>query len=205
MGVEEVHPGEEPLVGPEPVEPFSGRFDDCCGRSIRDAPAGGPAGPTPDLIVISLEALVQAVGAAKDGRTDEGCSPEALAAEYLGHGLEVCLESVDAVVSHPVLRRVEARQDRSMRGQGDGGDGIGAIEDDAARRQTGQGRSLYVDGTVRLQPVGSKGVDRDQEQGQLARLQIGSRTGALRLRLSAAAGAKVESCQGHEGHQLAPP
>ena len=160
VGILVVNPEEEARL-PWPLQPG-------------DRPPGGELrnsldveGPIPHrgghLVVVDLESPVQSDPAFQDDVAQEGGSLVAGVSEDLSQR-DLVGETGEAVPrSDRVLARVERGHDGGVGGSGHAAGGDGAFEKDAARRQFVDVRAHLRLESVAAQVVGTKGVDRDQD------------------------------------------
>ncbi len=166
VGVEEVHPEEEgaarPLLRPA-LEPAH--------RPRRRLRTGARADEEelrlvlrPQVVVIAVEALAQVVAAVEDQRRDDRLGAVAGPLQALGQGDRVVAQGKGAVVAHPVGRRIEAGQDRRVRGEGDGRGAhrIGAAHP-LGRQAVDRRRPRELE-AVATEAVGAGGVEGDEEE-----------------------------------------
>ena len=157
MRVEEVHPQEERLRL-LPLRPFLEPRD----RAIR-----GPrrrAIPEheerrlvlrPEIVVIDLEALVQAIAPGEHRCRHERRRPVTCRRQPLGEGDRLGTEGVVPVVPNAVRRRVESRHDRAVGRERDRRGGRGIRAADALARQPVDRRGVGELEAVAADPVGT--------------------------------------------------
>ena len=160
--VEEVHPEEERLPGLlSLLEPRQ--------RAVRGARRRPLADHEhlrlvlrPEVVVVDLEALIEAVAAREHGGRDEGARAPARRVQALRERRRLGAERVVAVVAHAVCRWIEPGHDRGVRRQRDRGRRRGVGAADPLARQPVDRRRMGQAVAVAAEPVGPQRVDGDQ-------------------------------------------
>ena len=160
-------------------------------------PVGGPLDvgraarvlPPRQLVVVGVEAPVEAEATLEGEAGDEAGGAVAGLAEVLGHAAHALGQDIGPVVAHAVAERGVTGQDRGVRGRRERGVGDGDREQSAPRRQAvevrGDGRLV----AVASEAIRAKRVDRHQQD-------VGRRGGPGRL--PGAAGGHGEGEDGRE-------
>jgi hypothetical protein len=160
MGIVEVHPDEERRVRGR-RQPAEGRVDHV---------ARGTLGPRPrdravlEVLAEGVEALPEAEGGGDGVGAHEGRGAVPAALEERGQGLMFRVEREDDVVADPVHGRVEAGEDRGMRGSGHRHRALRLLEAHAAGGERVQARRPGRGVAVRAHVVRAEGVDGDEEE-----------------------------------------
>ncbi len=172
--VEEVDPEKEPpraSLGRPVVQPGGGATGGLGGRPVADHEELRLVLGV-EVVVIAVEALVEPETAVEHDRGDESLGVEADGLQAFGEGHRSGAQGVGAVVANPVRGWKEPRQDRRVGGQSNRcgrhrvaaahAGGCQAVEIGRARRSV----------AVAAQPVGSQGIDGDEQD------VVGNRCGA---------------------------
>ena len=169
MRVPEMDPAEPfALLGREPLQ---GGGDGLPGRPLRKGVAGTRFGRV--VIVVDVEALVEAETRIEREAADESARGVAAALEELGQGLEIGGHDGLAVLGDAVGQRRHAQEDVRVRRQGLGIMREGPLEEDALRGQgVDPGRPKML-GAVAAQAVRPQRVDRYDKEVQVRAARSG--------------------------------
>jgi len=116
-----------------------------------------------ERIAIDLEALVETPGSVQDIGADKGPGLVALNAHGFGQGVDLIGQTKARVVSKAVLSRELAGEQRRVRRQGQGSDGVCLSKEHAAGRQAIDDRGSGLGVAVGTHSIGSQGVDGDEQ------------------------------------------
>ena len=192
-----------PLV--EAVEPRQRPVRGVRGPALGGHPRLAARAGRADLVVVHLEAPIEAVARLEHDGRDEGGRAVAGRGQPIGEGRDAVAEVVGQVVADAVPRRVEAGEDRGVARRGDRRRGEGVLEDDPVAGEVGQGRRFGVRGAVGLEVVRAGRVEGDQEHRRAAGDRHRGRVAGALVRAAGAGGEERTADRGgQQAGQKAP-
>ena len=162
VGVVEVDPGEELLVLVI-LEPGKGLIEDLVRRPLHRTEGDLFEFAQVEVVEIDVEALVKAPLGIKDVSGDERRGRVPLVLEERGHRLDLTGHDEAAVVPDPVEGGKGPRHDRGVGRERERRRCEALLEFDPERREPVDGRGFDVVEPVAAEPVGSHGVEGDQD------------------------------------------
>ena len=162
VGIEVMDP-EEPAALPRLLQPAQRPGGGVGGVGLaQHADHGQVAGR--EVVVVAVEAAVQAVAGVEDQGRDHRAGVEAAVLERGSQGRQVLGQAVGAVVAGAVADGVEAGEDRGVRRQGHRADGHALLEEHALGGQPVEVRRAGTGVAVGADAVGAGGVEGHQQQ-----------------------------------------
>ena len=161
VGVVHVHP-HEPFLSLVGLPPPDRGLEHRCGRPLLQLEIKR-YGAFAVVVVVDLEALIEAVARVERRGADERAGRVAQAAQHRRNGLVLRVESKPGVLAHAVLIGIEPGQDVGVRRQGDDVLRVRVGEDDPFGRHAIEERRLHARVAGETDGIRAPGVDGDED------------------------------------------